>query len=312
MCSPLRDRVYMCKCVELIINKWLSVSLVHSVYKAVPSDLMILYPHSLQRQEVSYIMLDYYATKSVRDVCHSLKKGERSAAHLMAKALSLSVSDGDIIIPTPNSNGEPGVMGLVCDLIARSTGCTVWSGLRGDVRESVYNAKKRGVSANDISVAFRLDGKPPIAPGETFIVDGVWDTGTTLSAASSLLPGAKVLAFARVNKHAELDAERLVVNATPMTIKANMKELALLGRDVTAFSFVRLLIRERPDDAGHIIDEAVRHFADSAHYGLKEGLAGEFLGGLALPAKQVALGNTDDKVVKRSVLNESRSRPHKL
>jgi hypothetical protein len=257
-------------------------------------------------------MLDYYATQSVRDVCHTLKKGDRSAAHLMAKVLSLNVSRGDVIVPTPNRDGVPGVMALVCDLIARNTGCTVWDGLRGDVRESVYDAKKRGVSTDDMSVAFRLNGKPPVASGETFIVDGVWDTGTTLGAASSLLPGAKVLAFARVNKHSELDAERLIVNATPATIKANMKELALLGRDATAFSFVRLLIRERPDDAGHIIAEAGKYFANSAHHGLKEGLAGEFLGGLALPAKQVALDDVGAKVVKHPVLNESRSRPPKL
>lgn len=228
-------------------------------------------------------MFDYYAASGVRDICRQLKEGDINAVRIVASILATHVCQDDVIVAMPNRFGKPGVMGKVCDLIASKTGCKVWGGLQGESRESVYAVKKRGVPKHDIAINFYLNGDVPSAVGDMFILDGVRDTGVTFDAACKLLPGAKTLFFAQVDKQSELIAQGLVEDLSVYDVPDLFRYLSVEDVDAVAFSCVRFFLRDHPGEAGFILSEADKYFSRTSHFGLRQGLNGAFLGDLSLP-----------------------------
>jgi hypothetical protein len=225
-------------------------------------------------------MLDYYAVNNVRNLCHKLKNGDPGAILTIAQALSTQISKGDLIIPMPNRHGVAGVMGDVCTEIQLLTSCGMWDGLRGDPRESIYEAKKNG---NPLSVNLTLAAPLPSTHGRCFVVDGIIDTGTTMNAALKLLPGAHACSFAKVDKAAELEAESISASLGKHNFEGVFRDLARAKATPTAFSLVRVLIRDNPELSGHIINAARQGFGASHHQGFVDGFLGGFTGNLMLP-----------------------------
>ena len=155
-------------------------------------------------------MLDYYATPNVRELCHAVKQGDTQAVNQMAAALALHVTSNDVLTPVPNRQGEPGVIGYLCERIAERSGCKIWDGVRGKKRASHYDVKKSGRALKEEHLAFYLTDSLPSLTGKHFVVDAIKDTGLTIRAATNLIPNAEPLIFAVVDKEEQALARTLL------------------------------------------------------------------------------------------------------
>lgn len=225
-------------------------------------------------------MLDYYATPEVRELCHKAKLGDPAALNAIAETLSAQIGPNDTIVPTPNRNGEPGVMGEICKQISALTNCHVWEGLVGNKRESNYAAKKRGAALSHHELGFTLKEPPPISA--LILIDTIEDTGTTLNAALSLLPNAQSLTFASVNKEAErLANQHYNISEHSQPLPA-VKVLATIKDEGVAFHFIRLVMRDMISEQDKFIQACQSLYNYPSHAGLKHGLNGGFKGDLKL------------------------------
>jgi hypothetical protein len=219
-------------------------------------------------------LLDYYATPDVRELCHKAKQGDPVALNVIAETLSTRIGSSDTIVPTPNRNGEAGVVGDICRRISYITNCNIWDGLVGNKRESIYDAKKRGRPLTGEALGFALKTPPPSTA--LTIIDTIEDTGTTLDAALSLLPNAQSLTFAFVDKEVERTANNQYHISEHSQPLPALKMLTQIPNESVAFHFIRLVMRDL--DKGHdaFLESCRSIYTQPKHAGLKTGLRGGF------------------------------------
>jgi hypothetical protein len=217
-------------------------------------------------------MFDYYETPKVRQFCHQVKKGSPAAVRAVAESLAVRINSNDIITPTPNRHGKPGVMLAVCEHISKITGCTVWDGVRGNARRSQYEAKKQGSGLELDDLGFYLKSQPPMAEGEHLIIDTIQDTGVTLQAVLTLLPSAVPNPFAVIDKEAEKNANALFENAVSLGDDFIVGAVSDISSPRTAFAYAYRAISCRPELEGALSDSLKRQFPSTDHAGLRDGL----------------------------------------
>ena len=222
-------------------------------------------------------MLDYYAIPNVRKICHRAKQGDEDALLTVAEVIALQVGPNDIITPVPNRHGESGVMGVICEHVARMTGCAVWDKITGASRESQYASKKNGASLTTKDLAFTLNGEPPEAADRHFVIDTIKDTGTTLNAALALLPGAQSLVFAAVDKDVQLHAENVLRGRPHDDVSNLVSGLKSITQDGVAFSYVYQAVVNNPDVDGELTKQLNKQFPYTQHASLREGMQDGFV-----------------------------------
>lgn len=248
-------------------------------------------------------MLDYYATPNVRELCHKAKYGDPEALLKIAEVLASNVGSNDTITPVPNRKGESGVMAIVCGHISRLTGCTVWDGLQGVVRPSQYEAKKKGAPLTIADLGLSLKGPPPPSTDRHLIVDIIQDTGTTLNAALTLLPKAKPLPFAVVDKQAELAAENNLRQLHWFEPENLIAALARSGSEREAFAFVYKAVQLHPSAESALIRQLQQQFPFTQHAGLKAGIQSLF--SVAFDLRQAAADVPEQNDAMRRLANMS-------
>jgi adenine/guanine phosphoribosyltransferase-like PRPP-binding protein len=110
------------------------------------------------------------------------------------KEMARLVPPQAVLIPIPGRTGVATTARLLADEIARHVDACVADVLEGPARESVYEIKRRGGLPSPAALAFRRVAEVP--PGTPVLVDDVFASGTTASAALALVPGAIVLVHA--------------------------------------------------------------------------------------------------------------------
>lgn len=239
-------------------------------------------------------MLDYYATPNVRALCHQAKTGDPEALLKIAEVLALSVGSNDTITPVPNRQGESGVMAIVCGHIARLTGCTVWDGIRGVARHSQYESKKQGAPLSIADLGLSLKGRPPSTPDRHLIIDIIQDTGTTLTAALSLLPKARPLPFAVVDKQAELSAENSLRQLSSFDTESLVAAFTASRSEREAFAFVHKAVSMHPSAEPALVRQLQKQFPFTQHAGLRAGMVNGFSAHFDLPVSTIAPPEQND------------------
>lgn len=156
------------------------VEAVSAIYEGLSSDHRVTYCHN-------------YYEEGVPELCHAVKEGDHDAIDKMAKEMARYVSPDTTLVPVPSRNGTATTTMELAGKIGWYSGCDVADILRGGKRRSLYDMKKQGMSVSADMLGLYLDGDIPVKP---LLVDNVVATGTTASAALSVIPNARVLAYA--------------------------------------------------------------------------------------------------------------------
>lgn len=227
-------------------------------------------------------MLDYYATPHVRTLCHLAKQGDQDALLKIAEVLASRIGSNDVITPVPNRKGESGVMRVVCDHIARLTGCSVWDGIKGIARASQYESKKHGQTLSGSELGFSLTAPPPVVRDRHLVIDVIKDTGTTLNAALALLPDAKPLPFAVVDKLSEKNAHNRIEQLGPLSTEGLVSALTMCESENEAFSLVYKAVAAFPLAEDALIQQLKRQYPFTQHAGLRDGMSKGFISAFKL------------------------------
>lgn len=137
---------------------------------------------------------DYYGTAGAREICHKFKENDPSVIEIMAEKMSEFITSKDNLIPIPSRSGNATSTLNLANAISKKTGAKVMDIIKGNERESLYAVKKRGDSTSTIDFGFRLTQKKP---RNAVLIDGVYDTGTTVKNALKIIPSARTVVFAK-------------------------------------------------------------------------------------------------------------------
>lgn len=137
---------------------------------------------------------DYYGTEGAREISHKFKNNDPNAIKVMARMMAKFINSDDSLIPIPSRNGvATNTLDLV-NALAKLTGARVSNILKGKPRESIYYIKKRGEDVRSVDFGYKLMDKIPDNP---VLIDGVYDTGTTLRNVLNIIPNARIVVFAK-------------------------------------------------------------------------------------------------------------------
>lgn len=137
------------------------------------------------------------AVKTKKDVC---------LYYQIAKVLSDSVHEGDIIIPAPNHGGKAAYTKEIAILVSLMTGANVEDCLTRTPRDPIYQSGIiREKTEKEREIEMFLTKKPN---GNLYFLDNVIDTGATFETARRLLPGIRPLIYATTGRYVGADETR--------------------------------------------------------------------------------------------------------
>lgn len=118
----------------------------------------------------------------VRNLCHSLKKGDLRAIDYSARLLSKFIEQSDCVIPMPSHEGHSTYMLKIANLIKNIKGCQVLDILSSPYHEPWYNTKKKQGIKGDLGYEFTVNPTEN-APERIFVIDNVYSSGKTMKSA---------------------------------------------------------------------------------------------------------------------------------
>lgn len=120
----------------------------------------------------------------VKKLCKDVKEGNVFALDLAASLLASMVSEDDILVPIPGRFGRATYTLSIAMRIAFKSGCGICNCLKGEIRDSLCDLKHEGkeIQAPEFQRMFKIPQK-----GRYILVDNVYDTGMTASAAAKAL-----------------------------------------------------------------------------------------------------------------------------
>jgi predicted amidophosphoribosyltransferase len=192
---------------------------------------------------------DYYGTPGLREIAHGVRNGDDQAIAAAAERMADRVSKGDVLVPMPGHTGRAiGTLKLAHAIAARVPGVKVADVLRGNARESHYEAKKAGRTLSADELAMRVEGA---VPDNALILDTVHDTGATLEAARTALPQARSIALAEVVREKAAKPKKNAVAEAKAKREAEKPQQSM--RDIARKRFLKVI-----RDAGGIDMAEVR------------------------------------------------------
>jgi hypothetical protein len=141
---------------------------------------------------------DYYQQPKSRELAHKAKNGGYKALLKIAKQMSLWIPDGSILIPTPSRDGIATDSLIIANEISRLRKVIVKDIVTGIKRDSLYDIKKSGKEVPDDFFNFSIKNNNHELCKNIYIVDTVFDTGSTTNEILKLIPNAKILTHSRV------------------------------------------------------------------------------------------------------------------
>jgi predicted amidophosphoribosyltransferase len=158
---------------------------------------MIMFKINLQSEEKNVLIIsecDYYVTPNARALCHDFKKGSKNSLNIIAEALSKYVAKGDILVPIPSRNGVATNTLDLTLLIVEITSAVCFDVLEGVSRASVYDLKQNNKKLDNGFFGFYTAEPPP--DNKVILIDAVFDTGSTIKAASEHFSECSALVYA--------------------------------------------------------------------------------------------------------------------
>ena len=128
-------------------------------------------------------------------VAHKLKEGDAEVFDYAARQMAKLLPKNAVLVPIPDRHGKPNQTMRLCRDIASYTHLPILDALRGNDRESQYEAKYKGRSLTEEQFGYRRIAHIPTGR-VPYLIDNVVDTGTTAKAAVKALGGGVVLSYA--------------------------------------------------------------------------------------------------------------------
>lgn len=147
---------------------------------------------------------EYYSSDIIRETARDIKSPEsikvNEAARMMASDLKkYGISDSAILVPIPSSDGTTSVNMRLAEAIAAITGNSVLDALSSEKRDPLYGIKKSGKDIRDVNLKIKL--KEPLPEKiDCVLIDNIVSTGTTFRQSEKLIPGARILSYAKSSR----------------------------------------------------------------------------------------------------------------
>lgn len=147
---------------------------------------------------------EYREVPEVKEIAHGIKQGDAGSMEQAASEMAQYVNSTDALVPIPNHGGRALTTLELANRIASKTGCAVYDILSGLPRETLYSMKAAGKTVSADMIKMSLSGSRP-ASGKVILVDNVYATGTTATAALEVIPDADLLVYAVDSKAGNSD-----------------------------------------------------------------------------------------------------------
>ena len=144
---------------------------------------------------ITFLSTGHYYEGINQWVAHKLKEGDTDAFDYAARQMSKLLPKNAVLVPIPGRHGTPDQTLKLCKNIASYTHLPSIDALRGNERESQYEAKYKGRYLTEEQLGYRRIATIPTGR-IPYLIDNVVDTGTTAKAAVKALGGGVVLSYA--------------------------------------------------------------------------------------------------------------------
>lgn len=139
---------------------------------------------------------NYYKDSGARELAHKVKNKDSEALRLMAEEISFILPKNITIIPTPSRKGYATDTLDIAKIIVEINGGNVLDIIKGKERDSLYDIKKDNNLVPDDFFGFYLVGEVP--DSVYYVLDTVFDTGTTFNAVKKILPNPLFICHSKV------------------------------------------------------------------------------------------------------------------
>ena len=144
---------------------------------------------------ITYLSTGHYYEGINQWVAHKLKEGDAEVFDYAARQMAKLLPKNALLVPIPGRHGTPDQTMRLCRDIASYTHLPIIDALRGNDRESQYEAKYKGRSLTEEQLGLNKVTSLP-SDRVPYLIDNVVDTGTTAKAAVKALGGGVVLSYA--------------------------------------------------------------------------------------------------------------------
>ena len=144
---------------------------------------------------ITFLSTGHYYEGINQWVAHKLKEGDAEVFDYAARQMAKLLPKNALLVPIPGRHGTPDQTMRLCRDIASYTHLPIIDALRGNDRESQYEAKYKGRSLTEEQLGFNKVTSLP-SDRVPYLIDNVVDTGTTAKAAVKALGGGVVLSYA--------------------------------------------------------------------------------------------------------------------
>ena len=152
-------------------------------------------PIRTEVEGITFLSTGHYYEGINQWVAHKLKEGDAEVFDYAARQMAKLLPKNAVLVPIPGRHGTPDQTMQLCRDIASYTHLPILDALRGNERESQYEAKYKGRSLTEEQLGYRRIATVPIGRAP-YLIDNVVDTGTTAKAAVKALGGGIVLSYA--------------------------------------------------------------------------------------------------------------------
>ena len=152
-------------------------------------------PIRTEVEGITFLSTGHYYEGINQWVAHKLKEGDAEVFDYAARQMAKLLPKNAVLVPIPGRHGTPEQTMQLCRDIASYTHLPILDALRGNERESQYEAKYKGRSLTEEQLGYRRIATVPIGRAP-YLIDNVVDTGTTAKAAVKALGGGVVLSYA--------------------------------------------------------------------------------------------------------------------
>ena len=166
-------------------------------------------PIRTEVEGITFLSTGHYYEGINQWVAHKLKEGDAEVFDYAARQMAKLLPKNAVLVPIPGRHGTPDQTMQLCRDIASYTHLPILDALRGNERESQYEAKYKGRSLTEEQLGYRRIATVPTGRAP-YLIDNVVDTGTTAKAAVKALGGGIVLSYAMSDTLLEQKQEHTV------------------------------------------------------------------------------------------------------
>lgn len=153
-------------------------------------------PIKIEKDGITFLAAGKYYEGINQWVAHKIKEGDGDAIDYAARQMSKLLPRNAVLVPIPGHHGIPVQTLRLAKTISYYTDLPVADVLRGNDRESQYEAKHRESPLTAQQMGYYKTSTPLPNGCIPFLVDNVVDTGTTVKVAVKAIGSGTILSYA--------------------------------------------------------------------------------------------------------------------